>query len=265
MQSSPEFRDTSLKAVPYEGVREKAIVRPEWKLEAVETGLRGRRGKYRTARARNAEMKFRAMRRAECAILIEVAITSQFPRSELAHRSARRSPRGPVSGEMRRDARRTLEGLRRIRRQGSAQGRILAAGGSSVIEKDARTVLVKIEAVGKHEANELLAIRSWRLIATLSTGPWASGDSFTNGRGPTDLASYGGAYIGLFAALVRRTEHERVLAFDLGATDFLSPARSPAWLCYNADAEARTVKLPGAKPVSIPAAGTVIVRAASVK
>jgi hypothetical protein len=128
-----------------------------------------------------------------------------------------------------------------------------------------RTIWIKVDAVGRHDVGEALTIRSLQFFAFLRTSPWASGDSFTDGHGPTDLAAYGGAYMGYLGALVQRTEQERVLAFDLNATDFLSSDRSPVWLCYNADNVPRKVALVPTEPILVPAAGTVIVRSGGAK
>lgn len=261
-QSCPQLRDTVLNAVPYEGLREKAKVQPEWKLEAVEVGTGEAEADSRLHRGEHQEAKFQCDREGGLAILIEMQVPASCDggRWHIEARVACADALFQVKSAA------TREGP--WQNCGGFTGRTphtdgnLAAGGPLNGVDDKHTIWIKINAAGRHDAGEPLIIRSLRFYASLRTSPWASGDSFTDGHGPTDLAPYGGAYIGYFAALVRRTGHEHVLAFNLSATDFLSTDRTPVWLCYNADTESRTVALAPAEPVLVPTAAAVIVRTA---
>jgi hypothetical protein len=71
-------------------------------------------------------------------------------------------------------------------------GRIVA-GGPLTAANDARKLWLCIEARSKHDANETLPVHLMKRSATLDLTPWVSGDAFTNIKGPTDLAPYGGA------------------------------------------------------------------------
>lgn len=259
-QSNPELRDTALKAVPYEGVREVSRGSLVYTLRQTTRGTADADANLKLHRKARGEAQFRcdAEGRLSTTLEIEVPpeatggswhIDARLVRSGAAFRVSS----GPTADGPWQDCGgfggRTLQ----------ADG-ILAAGGPLKWRAAGRSVWLKLESSGAHPANEPLMIRSFGCSATLGISPWSSGDSFSNGHGPTDLAPYGGAYIGYLAALVRKTEYERVLAFDLSATDFLGTPGAPLWLCYNADTEARTLHHFGAKPVSIPPGGAVFVR-----
>jgi len=76
------------------------------------------------------------------------------------------------------------------------------------------------------------------------TGPYATGDGKSQDHLPTNIAVYGGAYVGLMAALVVPLGAPGVAAFDLLATDAFHPAAAPTTLVYNGRAESATVALP---------------------
>ena len=80
----------------------------------------------------------------------------------------------------------------------------------------------------------------WRM--TLDRSPFATGDALVNaGGGKTDLGIYGTAHVGYLAALVGRTNHERILQLDLLATDFFHQPAYPTYLYFNPDRENRDV------------------------
>jgi hypothetical protein len=79
------------------------------------------------------------------------------------------------------------------------------------------------------------------------TGPFATGDGKSQEGLPTNIAVYGGAYIGLMAALVvplGAGGADGVAAFDLLATDWFPPRAAPTTLVYNGRADATRVALP---------------------
>ena len=63
--------------------------------------------------------------------------------------------------------------------------------------------------------------------------PYATGDPMRLGWGPTDLALYGGSYVGFFGGIVRRTNVEMILQLDCLATDFFHGRAYPTFLYYN--------------------------------
>ncbi|HEV2828213.1 MAG TPA: hypothetical protein VGW76_11485, partial [Pyrinomonadaceae bacterium] len=63
--------------------------------------------------------------------------------------------------------------------------------------------------------------------------PYATGDPVRLGWGPTDLALYGGSYVGFFGGIVRRTNIEMILQLDCLATDFFHDRAYPTYLYYN--------------------------------
>jgi hypothetical protein len=90
-------------------------------------------------------------------------------------------------------------------------------------------------------------VRRWGFNATDSniTGPYATGDGRAQDGLPTNIAVYGGAYVGLLAALVVPTDAPPgVAAFDLRATDFFARPSAPTTLVYNGRAEAAALALP---------------------
>jgi hypothetical protein len=65
-------------------------------------------------------------------------------------------------------------------------------------------------------------------------GPWLTGDPVFFGWGPkTDLAVYGGAYIGSFTALLAPSKHPSLQVFDLAPTNFLGNGDRPHLLFVN--------------------------------
>ena len=63
--------------------------------------------------------------------------------------------------------------------------------------------------------------------------PYATGDPIRLGWGPTDLALYGGSYVGFFGGIVRKTNVEMILQLDCLATDFFHDRAYPTYLYYN--------------------------------
>jgi hypothetical protein len=67
-----------------------------------------------------------------------------------------------------------------------------------------------------------------------TAGPFGTGDAKGAGDSETNFAMYGGAYVGLMAALVRATSVPGVWEIDLLATDWChAPDTDPAVLVYN--------------------------------
>jgi hypothetical protein len=73
--------------------------------------------------------------------------------------------------------------------------------------------------------------------------PYATGDPMRLGWGPTDLALYGGSYVGFFGGIVRRTNVEMILQLDCLATDFFHGRAYPTFLYYNPYDVAREVQI----------------------
>ncbi len=66
------------------------------------------------------------------------------------------------------------------------------------------------------------------------TGPWLTGDPvFFVWGAKTDLAVYGGAYIGSFSSLLVPSKHPSIQAFDLATTHFLGNGDRPHLLFVN--------------------------------
>ncbi len=73
---------------------------------------------------------------------------------------------------------------------------------------------------------------------------FASGDPLTYDWGPhTDLSLYGSAFVGVFGAIVRPTNHERILQIDLRATDSCSGPSYPSYLFYNPYPQSKEIVL----------------------
>ena len=73
---------------------------------------------------------------------------------------------------------------------------------------------------------------------------FAAGDPLTYGWGPhTDLSLYGSAFVGVFGAIVRPTNHERILQIDLRATDSCSGPSYPSYLFYNPYPQSKEIVL----------------------
>ena len=73
--------------------------------------------------------------------------------------------------------------------------------------------------------------------------PYATGDPIRLGWGPTDLALYGGSYVGFFGGIVSRTNVEMILQLDCLATDFFHDRAYPTYLYYNPYDVAKEVQI----------------------
>ena len=236
-QSNPELRDTPLRIVPYEGIRETARVPLQW------TSAAARTGSIENAEAlvRGKDATLHCNQDGALLAMFEVPLPAHFAKGhwQIEARVARAgalfriktalSPDGPWQ---------QAGGF--TGPTPHKDGRIVA-GGPLPAAKDARKLWLCIEGAGKHDANEVLVLHLLKLSATLDITPWVSGDAFTNNKGPTDLAPYGGAYIGYFATLMAPAKQDGIHCFDISATDFLSPQQPRVLLYFNATPETRTV------------------------
>ena len=85
-------------------------------------------------------------------------------------------------------------------------------------------------------------------------GPWLTGDPVFHGWGAkTDLAVYGGAYLGSFTALLVASKNPAIQVFDLAATDHLGHGDRPHLLFVNSSD--REIMHEGSQ---IPAHGTLV-------
>jgi hypothetical protein len=73
--------------------------------------------------------------------------------------------------------------------------------------------------------------------------PYATGDPIRLGWGPTDLALYGGSYVGFFGGIVSCTNVEMILQLDCLATDFFHDRAYPTYLYYNPYDVAKEVQI----------------------
>jgi hypothetical protein len=73
--------------------------------------------------------------------------------------------------------------------------------------------------------------------------PYATGDALRLGWGPTDLALYGGSYVGFFGGIVSSTNVEMILQLDCLATDFFHDRAYPTYLYYNPYDVAKEVQI----------------------
>ena len=91
-------------------------------------------------------------------------------------------------------------------------------------------------------------VRRWGFNETDGniTGPYATGDGKSQDHVATNLAVYGGAYVGLMAALVVPLPGAPagVAAFDLVATDWFARPAAPTTLVYNGRATHADAALP---------------------
>ena len=78
------------------------------------------------------------------------------------------------------------------------------------------------------------------------TTPFATGDAkvFAPGVEGTNFSFYSSGAIGLFSAIIGRTNVPEILMFDLLKTDFERDAAHPTYLLYNPLEEAREVRMP---------------------
>jgi hypothetical protein len=82
---------------------------------------------------------------------------------------------------------------------------------------------------------------------------FAGGDPLVFGWGPeTDFALYGGAYAGVFGAIISETNQPEILQLDLLATDSFREDAHPTYLYYNPFDTKKTVQVDvGAAPVDL--------------
>lgn len=244
-QSCPDLRRTQACSVPYEGLREKIIRHLDWTIISPEpkTSLpaAGNQGDGIVVLSRSA-----GIREAVFKTVLPAAVTGGdwWIQARLAPgQSFNVQVSGTDSGPWR-----SVGHISRAFEQPS--GDISARGGLE-LQREMKELWIRIAADSDPRSDEKLVIKSLRLKANVDNGPWASGDSYTEGSGASDLAVYGGAYVGYLGALVHDTGLEQVVAFNLSATDFLAPNSKPVWLCYNGGNEVKTVTLPGGDAVTV--------------
>ena len=90
--------------------------------------------------------------------------------------------------------------------------------------------------------------KQWAGIA-----PFASGDPTAfDWHYYTDFALYGASHVGIYAAMVERTDDEHILALDLLPTDFFHSAAYPTRLIYNPHKAKKTIHIDvGPSPVDL--------------
>jgi hypothetical protein len=89
-----------------------------------------------------------------------------------------------------------------------------------------------------------VTIQRWNWRVLLDRSPFATGDPVLNRWGAkTDLGVYGGSHVGYLAALVGRTNQERILQLDLLATDFFHDQAYPTYLYFNPEQDAREIMI----------------------
>ena len=237
-QSNPEIRETPLRIVPYEGIREAARAPLKWGSVVARTG----NIENAEALVRSKDATLRCNNDGAFLAVLEVSLPPHFAKGHwqiearvaragaLFHIKTAPSPDGPWQ---------PAGGF--TGPTPHKDGRI-AAGGPLTAAKDARKLWLCIETAGKHDANEVLVLHRLNLSATLDISLWASGDAFSYNEGPSDLAPYGGAYIGYFAALMATTKQDGIDCFDVSATDFLSLQKPRDLLYYNPSTETKRVR-----------------------
>lgn len=83
-------------------------------------------------------------------------------------------------------------------------------------------------------ADARVSLTKLRIENHPGSGPWLTGDPVFYGWGAeTDLAVYGGAYLGSFTALLVDSKHPDLQIFDLAATDHLGHGDRPHLLLVN--------------------------------
>jgi hypothetical protein len=65
------------------------------------------------------------------------------------------------------------------------------------------------------------------------TAPFATGDAKKGGWAATNLSLYSSSSIGYLGAMVRATNVEKILLYDMRVTDFFQDNAYPTWLTYN--------------------------------
>lgn len=101
-------------------------------------------------------------------------------------------------------------------------------------------------------ANDTLYV-DWMMVITQTTAvsPYAMGDGLMWGLG-TDFATYGASHVGVMAAVIEKTNIEKILQLDLLATDYYHAPAYPTYLYYNPYATPQVVDINvGSAPVDI--------------
>ena len=101
-------------------------------------------------------------------------------------------------------------------------------------------------------ASDGFSIRSVMADSHLHQKPYAMGDPIMYGWGETDFALYGGAFVGILAALIEATDVPGILKIDCRATESFASSSFPSYLLYNPYPEERTVSFdPGDQAVKL--------------
>jgi hypothetical protein len=89
-----------------------------------------------------------------------------------------------------------------------------------------------------------------------AVAPYATGDGFNDGLGPTDKATnfalYGASHVGMLGAIVETTNVEKILQLDLLVTDYYHAQAYPTYLYYNPYSTSQSVQIDaGTCPVDL--------------
>jgi hypothetical protein len=94
----------------------------------------------------------------------------------------------------------------------------------------------------KYDKNACLTYEGLRK-AYKGKSPFATGDPLVHGWAKSDFALYGGSYAGIFAAIISRTNDEKILQLDCLATDFGHARAYPTYLYFNPYQEKKSLTI----------------------
>jgi hypothetical protein len=92
----------------------------------------------------------------------------------------------------------------------------------------------------QYDLNGAIAYESLR---QKTEGPYGTGDAMNGGWAQTNLGLYGSSHVGIFGAIIEKTNVEGILQLNLNMTDYYSQDAYPTHLYYNPYDEVKQVEL----------------------
>jgi hypothetical protein len=241
LQSSYSWRGDPAHAVAYEGLRRRAVVAAAPRSEKTVRGRLVSGGILRGISSRRPEV-LAADGQGRLEQIWEFGIPADAVEAPFWINLRCDAPAASFTLSASYDAQGPWPPLSRFPRRNEKPGAAISVSGMICNPRGHDKLYVRLESLAGTPPKTQVAIERWQWRIALDRSPYATGDVVLNGwGGKTDLGIYGASHVGYLAALVERTNHERILQLDLLQTDFFHDPAYPTYLYFNPDQEGRDV------------------------